>query len=340
MKFGLIVSKQHPPGVSMVERFREHIEQVRTARDAGFDLIVMGQHYLSTPFQEIQTLPSLARLAAEAGTMRVGATVLLLPLHNPVDIAEQVATLDVICEGRFIFGVGLGYRGEEYEAFGVRPQDRVARFVECLRVIKQLWAEEEVTHQGRFFRLTKARMVLKPVQKPHPPIWFAANNDGAVQRSARMADAWVINPHAKLSVLERQMTLYRQTLQEAAKPFPAEVPMIKELYVAPDRQTALRECRPFLEAKYQAYASWGQDKALPQEDSFDLAFDDLVQDRFIIGGPDDCVRELQRYIDALGVNCFIFRIQWPGMEQAKVLRTIKLLAEHVMPELQAAQAHR
>jgi hypothetical protein len=80
MKFGLLVSKQHPSGVSMVERFREHVDQVRAAREAGFDLIVMGQHYLSTPFQELQTLPALARLAAEAGTMRVGATVLLLPL--------------------------------------------------------------------------------------------------------------------------------------------------------------------------------------------------------------------------------------------------------------------
>jgi alkanesulfonate monooxygenase SsuD/methylene tetrahydromethanopterin reductase-like flavin-dependent oxidoreductase (luciferase family) len=334
MKFGLIVSKQHPPGVSMVERFREHIEQVRAARDAGFDLIVMGQHYLSTPLQEMQTLPSLARLAAEAGGMRVGATVLLLPLHNPVDVAEQVATLDVICEGRFIFGVGLGYREEEYEAFGVRPQQRVARFLESLQVIKRLWTEEEVTHHGRFFHLTKARMVLKPVQKPHPPVWFAANNDGAVERSARMADAWVINPHAKLGVLERQLALYRQTLRDVDKPFPAELPMMKELYVAPDRQTALRECHPFLEAKYQAYASWGQDKALPQGDSFDLAFEELVRDRFIIGDPDDCVRELRRYIDALGVNCFLFRIQWPGMEQAKVLRTIRLLAERVLPKLQ------
>jgi alkanesulfonate monooxygenase SsuD/methylene tetrahydromethanopterin reductase-like flavin-dependent oxidoreductase (luciferase family) len=335
MKFGLIISKQHPAGVSVVERFREHIEQVRTARDAGFDLIVMGQHYLSTPFQEMQTLPSLARLAAETGIMRVGATVLLLPLLNPVDVAEQVATLDVICEGRFIFGVGLGYRDAEYEAFGVRREERVGRFVEGLQVIKQLWSEEEVTHHGRFFHLTKARMLLKPVQKPHPPLWFAANNDRAVERSARMGDAWVINPHAKLSILEHQMALYRKTLQEVGKPFPAELPMIKELYVAPDRKTALQECRPFLEAKYQAYAAWGQDKALPQEDSFDLAFEELVQDRFIIGDPDDCVRELRRYAEALGVNCFIFRIQWPGMEQAKVLRTIALLAEHVMPELQS-----
>ncbi|MBI3325993.1 MAG: LLM class flavin-dependent oxidoreductase, partial [Nitrospinae bacterium] len=243
-------------------------------------------------------------------------------------------TLDVICEGRFICGVGLGYRDEEYEAFGVQRGERVARLVECLSVIKRLWTEEEVSHTGRFYQLTKARMLLKPVQRPHPPIWFAANNDGAVERAARLGDAWVINPHAKLSVLEHQIALYRKTLREAGKPFPAELPMIKELYVAPDRNTALLECRPFLETKYQAYAAWGQDKALPSEDRFDLAFEELVRDRFIIGDPDDCVRELRRYADALGVTHVIFRIQWPGMEQAKVLRTIKLLAEHVMPVLQ------
>lgn len=333
MKFGLIISKQHPPGISMVDRFREHIEQVRAARDAGFDLIVMGQHYLSTPFQEIQTLPSLARLAAEAGPMRLGATVLLLPLLNPVDVAEQVATLDVICEGRFIFGVGLGYREEEYEAFGVQGNERVSRFVESLAVIKRLWTEDEVTHHGRFFHITRARMLLKTVQKPHPPVWIAANNDAAVERSARLADAWVINPHAKLAILQRQMVLYRKALQEAGKPFPAELPIIKELCVAPDRRTAIQECRPFLEAKYKAYGVWGQDRALPQGERFDLAFDELAQDRFIIGAPDDCVRELTRYADALGVTCFILRIQWPGMEQAKVLRTIKLLAERVMPAL-------
>jgi alkanesulfonate monooxygenase SsuD/methylene tetrahydromethanopterin reductase-like flavin-dependent oxidoreductase (luciferase family) len=333
MKFGLIVSKQHPPGVSMVERFREHIDQVRAAREAGFDLIVMGQHYLSTPFQEVQPMPALARLAAEAGRMRVGATVLLLPLLNPVDVAEQVATLDVICEGRFVFGAGLGYRDEEYEAFGIQGKERVPRFLESLDVIKRLWSEDEVTHHGRFYHLTRACLMLKPVQKPHPPVWFAANNDAAVERSARMADAWVINPHAKLDILRQQVALYRRALDKAGKPFPAEFPIIKELYVAADRRTALQECRPFLEAKYKAYGAWGQDKALPQGDHFDLGFEELVKDRFIIGDPEDCVRELRRYADALGVNCFIFRIQWPGMEQAKVLRSIELLAERVMPAL-------
>ena len=335
MKFGLIIAKQHPPGVSMVDRFREHLDQVRAARDAGFDLVVMGQHYLSTPFQEIQTMPALARLAAEAGHMRIGATVLLLPLLNPVDVAEQVATLDVITEGRFIFGAGLGYRDQEYEAFGIDGKERVPRFLESLELIKRLWTEDEVTHHGRFYRVTRARMVVRPVQKPHPPIWFAANNDAAVARAARMSDAWVVNPHAKLDVLERQITVYRGALAAAGKPFPAELPVIKELYVAPDRRTALQECRPYLETKYKAYGSWGQDKALPEGDSFDVAFDELVRDRFIIGDPDDCVRELRRHVAALGATCFIFRIQWPGMPQAQVLRSIALLADRVMPALRA-----
>jgi alkanesulfonate monooxygenase SsuD/methylene tetrahydromethanopterin reductase-like flavin-dependent oxidoreductase (luciferase family) len=179
-------------------------------------------------------------------------------------------------------------------------------------------------------------MTLRPVQRPHPPVWFAANNDAAVVRAARLADAWVINPHAKLEVLERQMGVYRQALREAGRPFPAELPIIKELYLASDRSTALRECRPFLEAKYKAYASWGQDKALPEGDSFAHEFEELVADRFIVGAPDDAVREITRYAERLGVDSFIFRVQWPGMGQAKVLRTIALLAERVFPALRTS----
>ncbi len=160
------------------------------------------------------------------------------------------------------------------------------------------------------------------MQQPRPPIWFAANNDAAVVRAAQLGDAWVINPHAKLAVLERQMGVYRQALRDAGRPFPGELPIIKELY----------------EAKYKAYASWGQDKALPEGDSFAHEFEELVAHRFIVGDPDDAVREIRRYADRLGTNTFIFRIQWPGMEQAKVLRTITLLAERVFPALDSQRA--
>jgi len=306
---------------------------VRAARDAGFDLIVMGQHFLSTPFQEMQSLPALARLAAEAGTMRVGATVILLPLLNPVDVAEQVATLDVITEGRFIFGVGLGYREEENEAFGIAPKERVGRLVESLEVITRLWSGEEVTHHGRFFHLTRARMMLRPVQRPHPPIWFAANNDAAVVRAARLGSAWVINPHAKLAVLERQMDVYRQALQEAGRPFPVELPIIKELYVAPDRRTALRECQPFLEAKYKAYASWGQDAVMPGGETFHQPFESLLRDRFVLGSPEECYEQLRPCWEKVGATALVLRTHWIDMPAAQALDSMRLISDELLPAL-------
>jgi len=113
VKLGLNLSNQYLPGESMARRIDEVVEQVELMRELGFDLLVVGQHHLATPFQQPSSVPLVARLAANSGTMRIGITVFLLPLHNPVDIAEQVATLDAISHGRMIFGVGLGYRPEE-----------------------------------------------------------------------------------------------------------------------------------------------------------------------------------------------------------------------------------
>src|SRR5919106_6315440 len=144
MKLGFFVTNQYLPGESTPQKIQESVEQVRAAREAGFDLVCTGQHYLSTPYQMSASFPLLARLAAEAGDMEVAATVILVPLHNPVELAESVATMDAICDGRFIFGVGLGYRDEEYTAFGIQREERVARFVESLQVIRRLWTEDEV----------------------------------------------------------------------------------------------------------------------------------------------------------------------------------------------------
>src|SRR5438309_5774134 len=144
MKLGLILANQYPLGESMARRIDEVVEQVDLMRGLGYDLIVLGQHHLATPFQQPSSVPFLARLAANTGHMRIGITVFLLPLHNPVDIAEQVATLDAISHGRMIFGVGLGYRPDECAAYGITMQERVPRFLESLEVIKRLWTEDEL----------------------------------------------------------------------------------------------------------------------------------------------------------------------------------------------------
>jgi alkanesulfonate monooxygenase SsuD/methylene tetrahydromethanopterin reductase-like flavin-dependent oxidoreductase (luciferase family) len=333
MRFGLQLNSQHPATENMRGRLEELLEQIRLAQAVGFHSIVAPQHYLPAPFQMLQPLPLLARMAAEADKMRLIAGIILLSLQHPVALAEEVGTLDAICNGRFTLGVALGYRDAEFQAFGVAKADAVPRLIEGLTVLKRLWTEEKVEHRGRFFTLPGLTLTTRPVQRPHPPIWMGADSDPAVVRAARLADTWYINPHAKLDTLERQMALYRHALAELGKPFPREIPIRRELFVAKDRETALHTCMPHLERKYQTYVSWGQSGALPQGDTLDLPFDDLRDQRFIIGSPDDCVEQLLRYHERLGANHFILRVQWAGMPQKQVLEAITVFGERVIPRL-------
>ena len=332
MQFGLILTNQHPPGTAQAEKFRDTIEQVRLARDLGYDLITFGQHFLLNEFQAIQPAIAAARLAAEAGTMRLGLTIYLLPLLNPVAIAEEAASLDVITDGRFIFGIGLGYREEEDNAFGLGAGERVPRLRAHLDVIKKLWTGEPVDYESPYCRLKGATMALRPVQQPMP-VWVAANNDRAVERAAEIGDTWVINPHATLATIARQMGLYRAALERYGKPFPDELPLMREICVAESREAAMRLARPSLEQKYRAYVAWGQQRALPSDDDMTQAFDELLRDRFIMGSPEECADEVQRCIDETGANTMIFRVTWPGMPQEGILSSLRLLAEGVRPRV-------
>ncbi len=333
MQFGLILTNQHPPGASQAEKFKDTVEQVRLARDLGFDLITFGQHFLLNEFQAIQPAIAAARLAAEAGTMRIGLTIYLLPLLNPVAIAEEAASLDVITGGRFVFGIGLGYREEEDNAFGLNPGERVTRLRDHLDVIKKLWTGVPVDFENNLCRLQGATMALRPIQQPHPPVWVAANNDRAVERAAEIGDTWVINPHATLATIARQMGLYRAALEKHGKPFPDELPLMREICVAESREAAMQLARPSLEQKYKAYVAWGQQKALPSDDDMTQAFDDLLRDRFIMGSPEECADEINRCIAETGANTMIFRINWPGMPKEGILRGLRLLGEQVRPRV-------
>ena len=130
-----------------------------------------------------------------------------------------------------------------------------------------------------------------------------------------------------------QWTRYTDALEHFGNPVPSDLPMMREMYVASDKESAYIESQPYLEGKYAAYASWGQDKALPGEESFSVPYQDLARDRFLLGSPDDVVGELKRYSEELGVNMMIFRMQWPGMPQEQVLRQIELLGREVIPQV-------
>jgi alkanesulfonate monooxygenase SsuD/methylene tetrahydromethanopterin reductase-like flavin-dependent oxidoreductase (luciferase family) len=334
VKVGLFVTNQQTLDADMVSALHDQIAMVHHARDRGWDSLLSGQHYLNEGNnKQLQIVPFLARLAAEAGEMKIGLGVLLLNLHNPVYTAETVASLDVITGGNLIFGIGLGYRDIEFDAFGVPKGERVKRFEEYLALIQRLWTEDRVSYEGASCRLDNVRMNIRPVQKPRPPIWIAANNDPAVKRAARLGDAWFINPHAAMDTIRRQISIYRAELDAAGKTQPRELPMVKEVYCARDRRTALEMAGPYLLAKYRDYARWGQDKVMPDNQDFGRSLDELIEGRFVLGSPRECYEELKPYWEQFGINHLIIRTHWAGMPLSSAVASMQLISDELLPAL-------
>jgi alkanesulfonate monooxygenase SsuD/methylene tetrahydromethanopterin reductase-like flavin-dependent oxidoreductase (luciferase family) len=334
MKLGLFITNQHHLKTDMVGALEEQYVMVRHARDRGWDSLFSGQHYLNEgDNKQLQLVPLLARLMAEAGEMTCGLGILLLNLHNPVNVAETVATLDVIARGNFVFGVGLGYREVEFDAFGVPKGQRVRRFEDCLELVQRLWSGEAVSFESDYCRLDNVRMGIRPVQQPRPPIWFAANNDAAIRRAARLGDNWFINPHATVATIRRQLGVFREERERAGKPMPVVQPAIKEVFCARDRATALELAGPYLAAKYGDYAKWGQDKALPEGESFDQSFETLLEDRFALGSPQEVFEQLRPYWEELGVNHLVIRTHWAGMPLPVALSSMRLISDELIPAL-------
>lgn len=335
--FGLMLRGQFPAGDDMQARFHELLEQVRLAEKLGFSSLTMGMHYAAAPLQLFQQLPFLARAMAEAPSLRLNFGAIILPLHKPLDVAENLATVDVMSGGRVIFSAGLGYRDVESYAFGTEPRDRVRRFEENLLAIKRLWTEDVVDMTGSHFQLRGVSISLRPLQKPHPPVWIAANADAAIRRAARLGDCWYVNPHNRIDTILRQVQVYKQALEQAGKPFPSEFPIRREVFVARSAEQARRLVAPYLGAKYQAYDRWGQGNAMPKGDNdLSLDFEELTRDRFLIGSPAGVAEQVLHLHKRTGVNHLIVSVQQPGMPQGLVLQTMQMLAEEVFPLVRRA----
>ncbi len=329
MKIGFHVGQVVFRGYSLQQQYLDHLEQFRAARDAGFAYFSWGHHWLIHPFQHFQPLPILARFAAEAGAMELMTMLLLTPLLNPVAVAEEIATLDHICAGRFIFGGGLGYRPEECEAAGITMGERAARFEEGLHLMKRLWTEDEVTHHGRFYHVTGARPSARCFQRPYPRIWIAGMTAAAVRRAGRLGHPFIPSGLQSIDQIRAQLELWRASLAAHGHQPGPDQPLLREFYVAPTRDEALKLARGAIEAKYGAYAEHGFPGT---SERLDEGLDKLLEDTFIVGDPDGCVERLAAYA-ALGFTHIALRLLWPGMEQRDVLRMIELTGAAIIPRL-------
>ena len=320
MKVGLFINTQFPEGDNVADRVPEMVAQVRAARDAGFASLWFPHHWLTHPLQMLQITPLMGYLAAHAQGMTIGPNILILPPQNPMHVAEEAATLDVLTGGNYILGIGQGYREPEFDAFGIPLSERAPRFNEAIGLMRRLWTEDRVDHQGRFYTINDAGIGVKPVRPGGPPLYIAGQAEVSVRRAARIGDAWLIVNSGGLATLTPLMRTYRAALAEFGRT-PVEYPITVECYVGPRHATAHEECRAPLEYKYSAYAAWGM------EDRTAVPFEDFARDRFIIGDKASVKDEIARYRELLGVDHFIMRCQWPGLPQAQVLSSIQRLGE-------------
>jgi alkanesulfonate monooxygenase SsuD/methylene tetrahydromethanopterin reductase-like flavin-dependent oxidoreductase (luciferase family) len=311
------------------------IAQVRVADQSGFNAFSMGEHYNILGLQRLHQIPALARLCAEARHCEVGTAVMLLGLRHPVTVATELASLDIINDGKSFAGFGLGYRDEELNAFHLNKAQRFGRFVEGVEIIKRLWTEDHVTFEGKEFQIKDVTVDPKPLRKPRPPIWIAANSDAAVERAARIGDGWIIGPHSAIEELVRQADLFRAARKRAGKTDTPDLPIIREAFVAKSREEAVNKARPCLEQLYRSiYIKWKQNEAMSNPDELSWAFERLAKNRFILGSPEECIDQVKEYESRLGTNYMLVRFDWtPGLPQEEILASMRLFGEKVIQKL-------
>ena len=338
MKLGIYLNAQHPQADDPARRFAETVEQARLIRSLGFDSIWGGEHHATPGFHYFPLLPMLQRLAAEVPDLEIGTNLVLLPLHNPVEIAEVGAFLDVLTGGRFLLGVGLGYRPEEFAIFGVPMAERVSRLAEGVEIIRRLWTEDKVTHRGRHWTFENVTIRPRPIQSPCPPILVGSQVPAGIARAARIADGWLVVPLPRVDEFAAQARAFTAARTAEGRAGGAQICRLLEVVCAPDEETAIRRAAPYLLEKYAAYFSWGLEgvtldpKARPEDQLRGLA-----ANRFAVGSPAQVIDALLAQ-HAAGATHLTMRVSWPGMPQADVLAGIELLGRQVLSEVRRRTA--
>jgi len=305
----------------------EAIEVVRAASTMGFAWVSIGHHWISHPTVWPQPFPLLARLAAETGELRLKTSMLLLPLLNAVDVAENVATLDHITHGRLDVGVAIGYRERELEAAGLTRKDRVAKLEESLDVMKQLWRGEEVTVDGRYTTLTAARMGFTPHQAPHPPLEMGAQSVGATRRAARLVDAVFFGPQVAWTDVAELVGVYRDARVAEGPRTPGRALASRSLIVGPSKEAARAAARAYLERTFAMYRGWQMQE--PTMVPLQLGFDADLDAWTINGTAAHCVESLARAralgLDGIGLSIYSL----PPSPEARI-EYLQMIAEEIV----------
>ena len=313
-------------------RFDETLDECIRAEEAGFDSVWLGEHH-NNPILHPAPLIGLAAIASRTSRVGLGTGVLLLPLYHPMMVAEEGAMVDMISGGRLILGVGVGYAPEEFAAFGESLKQRGSRMDESAELVLRLWTEENVTHEGRHFKVSNATVAPRPVQSPRPPMWFGAWADAAIRRAARLGDAWVVGPSASLGEIKPSLNTYQDACESVGKGG-GNVALFRYVFVGDTTKDAIDTAGDaFINAFENMYFRWPH--PVVSRPQGDLTIDRLAQDRIIFGDPQTCIEEIRRFRSELNVTHLVCRFSVPGIPRDACARSLELFTREVMPALRA-----
>ncbi len=337
MKFGigLFGLQTHPENPSTYPQIcRNTLQQVKLAEEVNFDSAWVSEHH----FLEDGYCPSpsvvASAMAAVTGRIRIGSAGIILPLHNPIRVAEDAALVDNVSNGRFDLGLVLGYRKDEFDGLGIPMKERPSRMEEGIDVIVKSWTEDKFSYQGKRYNFNNLSVTPKPVQKPHPPIYIGAFEEPAIRRAGRLGYPLLIGPGRTMQMVRDTLGFYNDAAQKAGRnPGNVEHILLRETFVGKNRKKAREEADKYIISMYKYYFGLGvkmfvRGKQLSGLD--DPLFDYLPEERFIIGDPDDCIKEVKRYRDELGINYITCRMVFPQATHQTISKCIELFGREVI----------
>ncbi|MEE2777805.1 MAG: LLM class flavin-dependent oxidoreductase [Acidobacteriota bacterium] len=330
VRFGLAYDFRNPEQWRQPwgEVFAKLLRQIELAEEMGFESIWLTEHHFTDDGYTPSPIPLLGAIAARTRRVEISTDILLLPLYHALHLAEDLATIDIISQGRAMLGIGMGYRDLEFEAFGRSRRQRVSLTEEGIAVLRGAWGPEPFSFDGQHYSFSELDVTPKPVRQPHPPLWLAAMSEPAARRAARL-DLHLL-PQRDLRAS------YYPWLDELAKlgrdPADYRLGVIKPWFVADAGRNDETWQRARFHERYRAdvYAPWIRDGGFPELPEGDPK---PIDQSYLVGPPQQLVDELSRFRDDLPATDIVGWGTPVGMDPDDVTPHLERFATEVMPHL-------
>ena len=338
MNIGTFLLMQSPAARPSEEVYARGIEQAQAAESLGFRNVWLGEHHFSTYGYLSRPVQLATYIAAKTTRLRVGTAVIVVPLHHPLLIAEEIAMLDILSGGRLDIGLGRGYQRYEFERFGLKLDAGGERWDESIDVLLKAFEGKPFSYEGKVFQIPETSVYPQPTQKPHPPIWITAQSAYAVEAAVRRGFNVLTGGFGvPIERLAEFGNIFSRVVDEVK---PAKRPLVgvqRAIYVTKDDADAHEAAdqarwnmRVTLSLRNN-YERVENGKAVPVPGKTEPTLDELLDRYLVIGTPDTCIRQIKRVQELVGISHFNCSFWFGDISQARVLRSMELFSKEVMP---------